>query len=141
MKFTGKQNNGNGPTDPPMNGPVLQAGFGNEDLLGPALIGLGARINALKPVGALGSQPGSSIASSTLSKALPVKMPFRVAGTTNLGRMLGRVLPFTAVGVVMTAFTIEDMFRDISPTFDMIIGMRDFKMSGGMYSQPSTKPK
>jgi hypothetical protein len=118
---------------------MQQAGMGGEDLVGPVLITLGARIEALKPVGALGSQRGSSIASTVLSKTLPVKMPFRVAGTTNLGRMLGRVIPFTAAGVAMTALAIEDIFREMSPTFDMIIGMRDFKMGGGMGLSPSTK--
>lgn len=108
---------------------VMQAGITpNENWLGPALIGVGARIEALKPVAALGSKSGSSIASTVLSKTLPVKMPFRIAGTTNLGRMLGRVIPFSAAGAVMTALSIESAIRKISPTFDYIIGMRDFKM-------------
>ena len=38
---------------------------------GPLLIGLGQPINYLKPVGAAGSQPGSSIASWGLNKLLP----------------------------------------------------------------------
>jgi RHS repeat-associated protein len=113
-------------------GPRMQAGVTpNENWLGSVLIAVGVRIEALKPVAALGSKPGSSIASTVLSKTLPIKMPFRIAGTTNLGRMLGRTLPFVPIGVVMTALSIEDAFREISPTFDFIIGMRDFKMGMG----------
>ncbi len=108
---------------------IIQAGISSDDYwLGPALITAGSRFKALKPVAALGSQPGSSITSTVLSKSMPLKMPFRFAGTTNLGRMIARTLPMVHVGVVLTALSIEDAVREISPTFDMIVGMRDFKM-------------
>lgn len=43
--------------------------------LGPGMILLGQPINSLKPVAALGSKPGSSVASYTLSKIFPWKIP------------------------------------------------------------------
>jgi RHS repeat-associated protein len=80
--------------------------------VGPALIGLGQPINFLKPVGMLGSQPGSSIASWTLEKVLPMRSALlkqttrKVAakivgkqiakrvGTAVVGRFLGRLVPY-----------------------------------------------
>lgn len=61
--------------------------------IGPTLILAGQKIKYLKPVGALGSSPGSSPASYTLRKAFPQKMTKRVLGTRVLGGMLGRATP------------------------------------------------
>lgn len=79
-------------------------------LIGPALIELGRPYKVLKPVGALGSKAGSSIASYTLSKALPQrftkvlgkKAGTKVAtkiGTNVIGRALGRLVPGIGWGV------------------------------------------
>jgi RHS repeat-associated protein len=73
-------------------------------LIGPGLIGLGQPITALKPIGMLGSKPGSSIASYTLRKVVPgtLKGTFgeevggtiaEVASTNGLGAALGRFVP------------------------------------------------
>ncbi len=89
--------------------------------LGPALYLSGERLNFLKPVNALGSQRGSSIASWTLEKVLPQSSPWlkqisrklvqniagreiaKRAGTAVVGRFLGRyVVP--GVGLVLTAY-------------------------------------
>ena len=74
---------------------LLQSSSDNSDLnmFGPALLASGQPVNFLKPVGALRSKPGSSIASYLLSKALPQKLPFRLMGSTVLGRGLGRFIP------------------------------------------------
>jgi len=90
-----------------------QAGFsGAEDLIGPLLIALGQPIKSLKPVGALGSRPGSSIASKTLSKAFPqtftktlgqrvgTKVATRV-GTNVIGRFAGRLVPGVGWGLLL----------------------------------------
>jgi RHS repeat-associated protein len=91
--------------------------------VGPTLILLGQPLDFLKPVGALGSKPGSSIASWTLSKALPQNIPAlkkaerkvvsivskkaaKKAGTAVLGRFLGRLVP--GVGWALTAYDIYD---------------------------------
>lgn len=85
------------------------------DLVGPSLILLGQPIKALKPVGALGSKPGSSIASYSLSKVLPARFTSifgknigtKVAtqlGTNTLGRALGRGVPY--VGWMWTAWDV-----------------------------------
>ena len=77
---------------------------GGEHLIGPMLIGLGQPIKALKPIGALGSKPGSSIASFTLSKIFPQKFTevlgdkagrkvARYATSNTIGRALGRFVP------------------------------------------------
>jgi len=88
---------------------TLEAGVG-QHLIGPALVASGIKINALKPVGALGSKPGSSVASYTLSKAFPqtftktlgkkvgTKVATRV-GTNVIGRALGRFVPYVGAGL------------------------------------------
>ena len=84
--------------------------------LGPALIGAGTRLTFLKPVGALGSRTGSSIASTLLSKAIPLKFTkvlgkklgtqvVKKIGTNVVGRALGRAIPL--VGVIWTLADIE----------------------------------
>lgn len=88
-------------------------------VVGPSLILLGQPIRALKPIGALGSKPGSSIASYTLSKAFPQrftnvfgkKMGTQIAkkvGTNTIGRALGRFVPYVGWGitVVTTSFSL-----------------------------------
>lgn len=73
--------------------------------LGFTLIVLGEPLKVLKPYGYLGSTPGSSVASYTLSKVIPVKITTiagkklgtKIAtkvGTNVLGRALGRFVPF-----------------------------------------------
>jgi len=85
--------------------------------LGPTLILAGQPINALKPVGVLGSRPGSSIASRTLSKAIPhtftntlgKEIGTKVAstvGTNVIGRAMGRFVPYVGWGI--TAYDIWD---------------------------------
>ncbi|NDV97298.1 RHS repeat-associated core domain-containing protein [Dysgonomonas sp. 521] len=85
------------------------------DLVGPSMILLGQPIKALKPIGALGSKPGSSIASYTLSKAIPVRFTqvlgkhtgTKVAttlGTNTIGRALGRGIPYA--GWFLTSWSI-----------------------------------
>lgn len=86
------------------------------DGIGPSLILLGQPIKALKPVGALKSPPGSSIASKYLSKALPQKMSVRVMGTTVLGRALGRLVPY--VGWGLTINDANNLLRDFLPSYD-----------------------
>ena len=44
---------------------------------------------------------GTSIASKTLSKALPQQMPIRVLGTKTLGRALGRFVPYVGWGLLI----------------------------------------
>ena len=77
--------------------------------VGPSLIFLGQPIRALKPIGALGSKPGSSIASYTLSKAFPQrftnvfgkKIGTKIAkkvGTNTIGRAIGRFVPYLGWG-------------------------------------------
>ena len=86
--------------------------------LGPALIGLGQPIKYLKPVGFLGSKPGSSIASYTLSKAIPArftkvlgkKVGTRIArkvGTNVIGRFIGRLVPYA--GQALLAKDVKDL--------------------------------
>ena len=85
--------------------------------VGPSLVLLGQPLNFLKPVGMVGSKPGSSIASWALSKALPFKSPLlkqttrkvvaKVAGkqiakrvgTAVVGRFLGRLVPWLGWGL------------------------------------------
>jgi hypothetical protein len=97
----------------------MQAGIGitpNEHWIGPGLILAGQPINALKPVGALGSSSGSSIASKSLSKVLPYKSPVikqvttsvfgRASSTAVLGRAVGRFVPIA--GWALTAYDVWD---------------------------------
>lgn len=97
-------------------GNVQYAGIeGGEHFIGPSLILLGQPLKALKPVGALGSKPGSSIASYTLSKTFPqtfTKVLGKQTGTkiatslgTNvIGRAAGRFVPY--VGWAWTAWDV-----------------------------------
>jgi hypothetical protein len=83
------------------------AGFGGwEHGIGPGLIFLGTPIRALKPIGALGSKPGSSIASAALRKALPYKLPggLKLFGTRGLGVAIGRAVPYA--GWIITGLDI-----------------------------------
>jgi hypothetical protein len=102
---------------------VQQAGLGGEDLRGPALILIGQPIRALKPVGALGSKAGSSVASYTLSKALPQKMAVRVMGTKVLGRALGRLVPYA--GWALTAYDVNEFLRETFPSYDNFINTQN----------------
>ena len=81
------------------------ASGGGEHLIGPTLILLGQPLNALKPAGVLGSKPGSSIASYTLSKAFPQTFTgvlgkqtgtkiAKSLGTNVIGRAAGRLVPY-----------------------------------------------
>ena len=97
-------------------GNVQYAGIeGGEHFIGPTLILLGQPLKALKPVGALGSKPGSSIASYTLSKTFPqtfTKVLGKQTGTkiatslgTNvIGRAAGRFVPY--VGWAWTSWDV-----------------------------------
>jgi RHS repeat-associated protein len=92
----------------PVNPQTQTAGFeGGEHFIGPAMYLLGQPLEYLKPVGALSSKAGSSIASSFLSKAIPYKSPVikqitkvtakmvgEKASTAVAGRALGRLVPF-----------------------------------------------
>ncbi|MCG8574785.1 MAG: hypothetical protein MI810_07870, partial [Flavobacteriales bacterium] len=71
----------------------------NVSPVGPIMIGLGQPIKLLKPVGALGSKPGSSVASSLLRKAVPLKMPYPILGTRTLGGAVGRAVPVVGWGL------------------------------------------
>jgi hypothetical protein len=75
-----------------------------DHILGPTLILLGQPIKALKPIGVFGSAPGSSIASYTLSKTIPITFTktlgkktgtqiAKTVGTNVVGRGLGRLVP------------------------------------------------
>lgn len=119
--------------------------------LGPALIYLGQPINYLKPVGALGSKAGSSIASYTLSKAIPAtftrvlgkKIGRRIVkkvGTNVIGRALGRFVPL--VGTALLADDIKDLLMGSFKQFQTLPVNRQFDfvnsqmMSGnGAWSQ------
>jgi RHS repeat-associated protein len=80
--------------------------------LGPALVLSGQRLTFLKPFGALGSQPGSSIASVVLDKLIPITSPIRlpapvlaksgvkIAYTKAVGKFLGRWAPW--IGIALT---------------------------------------
>lgn len=64
----------------------------------------GQRIKALKPVGALSSERGSSVASKIGRKLLPQKMASRVLGTKVLGAAAGRAIPYVGwAGLVVDA--------------------------------------
>ncbi len=86
-------------------------GFSARHIVGPSLILLGQPINYLKPIGALRSKPGSSIASSYLSRQFPKKLSEyalmrklgvkRLLGTATTGRVAGRLVPY--VGWFITA--------------------------------------
>lgn len=78
---------------------------------GPVLLAAGQPIKSLKPIGAMGSKPGSSIASYGLSKILPQKMPWRLFGTRGLGRAFGRAVPiFGQALLIYDAIKSDRMF-------------------------------
>jgi hypothetical protein len=119
--------------------------------LGPALIYLGQPINYLKPVAALGSRKGSSIASYTLSKVIPAtftkvvgkKIGTKIArkiGTNVIGRALGRFVPL--VGTALLADDIKDLLMGSFKQFQTLPVNQQFNfvnsqmMSGnGAWSQ------
>ncbi len=112
-----ESNSDNDNWHPPMVIPVKgnnEAGVG-EHIIGPTLIVLGQPIKSLKPVGALGSKPGSSIASSYLSKKFPQKMGFRLFGTRTLGRMMGRFVPYA--GWALTINDVNNVLKDNIPSY------------------------
>lgn len=92
--------------------------------VGPTFVILGQPLNFLKPIGAAGSSPGSSIASWGLSKVFPQttsvpkqvtkkvlskvvgktvgkRIAYKLIGTTTIGRILGRLVP--GAGWTLTA--------------------------------------
>jgi hypothetical protein len=99
---------------------------GGEHFIGPGLVLLGTPIRALKPVGALGSKPGSSIASYTLSKVFPQKFTnvlgkqagtkiATTVGTNTIGRAIGRFVPYVGWGLttydaVTTSFRLGQQY-------------------------------
>lgn len=123
-----------GTWDASFNSQTLQAGFGkpNEHWIGPALYAAGQPINMLKPVGALSSSAGSSIASYTLSKVLPFKSPLikqvtkqtvkfvgEKGSTAVLGRAIGRFVP--VAGLILTTY---DVTKNIA--IPMSSGVSDY---------------
>ena len=77
--------------------------------IGIGAVASGVPISALKPTGALGSAPGTSLASAVLSRAIPARLPFSIrtptlsnpaARTAVLGRALGRYVPVVGVGIL-----------------------------------------
>jgi RHS repeat-associated protein len=108
---------------------------------GPGLILVGERLDFLKPVGALGSQKGSSIASWTLSKVFPQrslvlkqttrKVLAKVVGkqiakkvaTKVVGRFLGRMVPY--VGWALLANDVYENREDIGGALKEWTGGKD----------------
>ena len=98
--------------------------------VGPLLILSGQKINWLKPVGALGSSEGSSIASWTLSKVIPIKSVVFKKSTQKIltpiigkqlakktaskviGRVLGRIAP--GVGWILFGKDLYDNRNEIT---------------------------
>ena len=105
------QSNGGG--DPPTKSSIGLDGW--EHAAGPSLYLLGQQLDALKPVGALGSKSGSSIASKTLSKVIPqtftktlgkevgTKVATKI-GTNVIGRALGRFVPIAGWALTVYDF-------------------------------------
>jgi RHS repeat-associated protein len=108
---------------------TLQPGHKFPSPYGPALILLGQPLDFLKPYGIAGSQPGSSIASWGLSKVITYetsapkqitkkvlskalgkklgkKIAYKIIGTTTLGRLIGRLVPWA--GWAWTAYDVWD---------------------------------
>jgi len=109
--------------------------FSPEDFVGPSMILLGQPIKALKPVGALGSKPGSSIASYTLSKAIPLKFTkalgknagTKVAttlGTNTIGRAVGRGVPYA--GWLLTSWSVG---RELGKRYGGDAWVRSYKQN------------
>jgi hypothetical protein len=99
--------------------PISSEEAGMPYWLGTAMISVGQPINYLKPIGALGSKPGSSIASYALSKLIPgrfttlfgrslgTKIATKV-GTNTIGRFLGRGVPILGGWITVgTIFQLE----------------------------------
>ena len=102
--------------------------------VGLTLIYLGSPQYSLKPVGALGSRPGSSIASEWLSRKLPQRSPVlkqttrktvaavagkkvaKKVGTAVVGRFLGRLVPY--VGWTLLIKDIYDYREEIKEWAD-----------------------
>ena len=118
--------------------------------LGPTMIASGQPMVFLKPVGALGSQPGSSIASWTLSKVFPQNIPAlkkaerkviamiskkaaKKAETAVLKRFLGRLVP--SIGWGLTTYDVIDNKEVIS------VGLKSFSEGGGVYYKLRSDPK
>lgn len=117
---------------------------------GPSLFLLGQKIDYLKPVGALGSKSGSSVASWTLSKVFPQNIPAlkqgerkligvvskklaKKAGTAVLGRFLGRLVPY--VGGAIMAKDAWDNREAIGA------GFKAFSMGAGDYYNLRSNPE
>jgi hypothetical protein len=107
---------------------------GIPDALGPTLIALGYPLDILKSVGALGSTPGSSIASVTLRKTLPFKLPggLKLFGTRGMGASIGRAVPYagwivTGLDVATTPPHIISMPMGWSPSFAPVDNTRIVK--------------
>jgi hypothetical protein len=101
-----------------------------EHFIGPGLILLGQPIDRLKPIGALGSKPGSSIASKSMSKAFPQKFTSvlgkrtgtrisQVVGTNTIGRAFGRFVPLLGWGL-----TIYDVWENRVEINEFVNGAR-----------------
>lgn len=76
--------------------------------IGPSMVVLGKNMKLLKPVGALSSRTGSSIASYVLSNTLRINigktgsslaLALTGARTSNLGRFIGRMFPGVGWGI------------------------------------------
>ena len=99
---------------------------------GPVLTLSGERVLFLKPYGYLGSQPGSSFASATLSKVCPARFTnvlgreagtkvVKVVGTPVIGRAVGRLVP--VVGVALTIYDVGSFMYENREAFKY--GMRE----------------
>ncbi len=112
-----------------------------EHAVGPGLYAAGQPLNALKPIGALGSKPGSSIASKTLSKAFPqtftkvlgkeagTKVATRI-GTNVIGRALGRLVPFA--GWSLTVYDAGTFMYTNQSSFQQGMQVRDQYIQQGL---------
>jgi hypothetical protein len=80
-----------------------------------------------------GSSIGTSIASKYLSRALPQKLPFRVLGTTVVGRAIGRIIPY--VGWTLLAIDIAEILIECTEHKDdekgFYAGFGEGSFSGG----------
>jgi len=117
--------------------------------LGPTLIAASQPLKVLKESGALGSKPGSSIASWSLSKVLPQRVPAlkkaeqkvvavvskkiaKKTGTAVLGRFIGRrIIP--GVGCILTAIDAWDYREEIG------IGVKSWMLGAKEYYEIQNK--
>ena len=99
---------------------------GWEHLIGPSLIGLGQPLKTLKPIGALGSKPGSSIASYGLSKLFPQRFTTvfgkkagrkiaKIASSNTIGRAIGRSVPY--LGWILFSYDIITTSWDLGQEY------------------------